>query len=111
MTFAYDYPLLGVFWTVLLLSLWVAWAIALVFVVLDVFRSKDMRGIAKVVWLMILFFLPLLGTALYLAVRGDSMAERSNFMSRFQATDSDFHGSDFGYSTRSSYTTSAQRPM
>ena len=36
---AYDYPILGLFWTMLIFFLWVAWIIILFRVFVDIFRS------------------------------------------------------------------------
>ena len=41
---AYDYPLLGVFWTMFVLFIWIAWIFILVKVFADVFRSDDLGG-------------------------------------------------------------------
>ena len=42
--FAYDYPILGAFWTILWFFLFVAWLIILFKVIFDIFRSHDMGG-------------------------------------------------------------------
>ncbi len=44
---AYDYPLLGMFWTLLWFFLWIAWIWLMIQVVFDIFRSHDMGGFAK----------------------------------------------------------------
>ena len=72
----YDYPLLGMFWTFLLVFLWVAWLIVFFRVIFDVFRSKDMGGFAKAIWVIVLIFLPFLGVLIYLIARGHKMSER-----------------------------------
>ena len=72
----YDYPLLGMFWTFLLVFLWVAWLIVFFRVIFDVFRSKDMGGFAKAIWVIVLIFLPFLGVLIYLIARGQKMGER-----------------------------------
>ena len=36
---AYDYPILGLFWTMLIVFLWVAWIILVFRVIMDIFRS------------------------------------------------------------------------
>lgn len=36
---AYDYPILGLFWTMLILFLWVAWIMLVFQVIVDVIRS------------------------------------------------------------------------
>ena len=73
---AYDYPLLGVFWTMFVLFIWIAWIFILVKVLSDVFRSDDMSGAIKALWVIFIIFLPFLGTFVYLIARGKGMGER-----------------------------------
>jgi len=73
---AYDYPLLGVFWTFLIFMLWVVWLIMLFKIFADIFRSHDMGGFAKALLSLFVIFLPFLGVLVYLIARGGSMAQR-----------------------------------
>jgi len=73
---AYDYPILGVFWTFLIFMLWVVWLIMLFKIFADIFRSRDMGGWGKALWSIFVIFLPFLGVLVYLIARGGSMAER-----------------------------------
>ena len=73
---AYDYPILGVFWTFLIFMLWVVWLIMLFKIFADIFRSRDMGGWGKALWSLFVIFLPFLGVLVYLIARGGSMAER-----------------------------------
>ena len=75
MVLAYDYPLLGFFWSVLILFIWLAWFMLLFRVVVDIFRAKDMGGLAKACWLLFTAMVPFLGVFLYLIVRGNKLAE------------------------------------
>jgi hypothetical protein len=73
---AYDYPLLGVFWTLLeffVLFLWV-WLLIIVFA--DIFRSPDLSGLAKALWVIFVIVLPLVGVLIYLGVRGGRLHGR-----------------------------------
>ncbi len=45
--------------------------------VIDVVRSRDLSGVKKAVWLVVLVVLPLIGMLVYTIARGDGMAERS----------------------------------
>lgn len=45
-------------------------------VVLDIFRSRDIGGGAKALWLILLVIFPLIGVLAYLIARGHGMAER-----------------------------------
>lgn len=73
---AYDYPLLGLFWTMLWFFLWVAWIMLLFRVFADVFRSTDLGGFAKALWAIFVVFVPFLGVLIYMIARGRSMAAR-----------------------------------
>ncbi len=85
---AYDYPLLGMFWTFLLFFIWIAWIIVLFRVIFDIFRSKDMGGFAKALWVIFVVILPFLGVLVYLIARGHSMTERD--MNEAQAQEQAF---------------------
>lgn len=41
---AYDYPLLGAFWTMLWIFMWVLWLFLLFRVIGDIFRDDSMGG-------------------------------------------------------------------
>jgi hypothetical protein len=73
---AYDYPLLGAFWTLLWIFLWVVWIFILFRIILDIFRSHDMNGWVKALWLIFLLIVPFLSALIYLIVRGRGMTER-----------------------------------
>jgi hypothetical protein len=73
---AYDYPLLGAFWTLLWLFLWIVWIFILFRVIFDIFRSHDLGGWGKALWLIFVIILPFLGVFVYVIARGRGMAER-----------------------------------
>jgi hypothetical protein len=73
---AYDYPLLGMFWTLMWWFLWVAWILLVFRVIVDIFRSSDIGGAKKAFWALFVVVLPWLGVLLYLIVRGGSMTDR-----------------------------------
>jgi hypothetical protein len=73
---AYEYPLLGVFMTTLFFFVWVIWFVLLFRTIMDVFRSEDLGGFAKAMWLIFVIVLPYLGVFVYLIARGDGMAKR-----------------------------------
>ena len=85
---AYDYPLLGVFWTMLMFFLWFAWIMLLFRVFADIFRSDDMGGGSKALWSIFVLVVPLLGVLIYIIVRGDSMTKRD--IANAQAQDAAF---------------------
>ena len=74
---SYSYPLLGAFWTILEIFLWVLWIWILIYVFIDIFRSHDLSGWAKALWFIFVLFIPLIGVLVYLIARGDSMHERA----------------------------------
>jgi putative oligomerization/nucleic acid binding protein/phospholipase D-like protein len=71
---AYDYPLLGALWTMFIFFLWIIWFFLLFRVIVDIFRSHDMGGWAKAVWLLCVIVLPFLGVFVYVIARGDAMS-------------------------------------
>ncbi len=74
---SYSYPLLGAFWTILEIFLWVLWIWILIYVFIDIFRSHDLSGWMKALWFLFVLFIPLIGVLVYLIARGDKMHERA----------------------------------
>ncbi len=74
---SYNYPLLGIFWTILEVFLFVIWFWILISVFIDIFRSSDLSGGAKALWFLFVLFIPLIGVLVYLIARGGSMHERA----------------------------------
>lgn len=70
-------PLMDLFWTMLWLFLFFAWIWLLITVFSDIFRSEDLGGWGKALWIMFTVFLPYLGVLVYLIARGGSMQQRS----------------------------------
>ncbi|MCX4238246.1 SHOCT domain-containing protein [Streptomyces ortus] len=76
MYLAYDYPLMDVFWSMLVFFLWIMWFVLLFRIVVDIFRDDDMSGWAKAAWLLFVVFLPFLGVFVYVIARGKNMGHR-----------------------------------
>jgi hypothetical protein len=57
--------------------LFFAWIWVLISIVSDIFRSDDMGGFAKAMWLVFVLLLPLLGVLVYIIARGDGMTRRN----------------------------------
>ena len=74
---SYSYPLLGAFWTIFEIFLWVIWIWILIYVFIDIFRSRDLSGWAKALWFVFVLFIPLIGVLVYLIARGGEMHERA----------------------------------
>ena len=77
MVLAYDYPVMGFFLSVLMIALFVVWLWLLFSVMFDIFRSRDLSGWAKAIWIVAIIIVPYLGVFVYLIARGGSMHERS----------------------------------
>ncbi len=73
----YSYPLLGVFWTLFELFLWIIWIWILIAIFVDIFRSRDLSGWGKALWFIFVLFIPLIGVLVYLIARGGKMHERA----------------------------------
>jgi hypothetical protein len=74
---SYSYPLLGAFWTVFEIFLWIIWIWILIYVFIDIFRSHDLSGWAKALWFIFVLFIPLIGVLVYLIARGGEMQQRA----------------------------------
>jgi len=73
---AYDYPLLGLFWTMMIFFLWFAWLWLLFRVFADIFRSHEMGGWGKALWSIFVILVPFLGVFIYVIANGRAMSER-----------------------------------
>jgi chemotaxis signal transduction protein len=56
--------------------LFIAWFMCLFWVLGDIFRSKDLGGGAKTVWVIFVIVIPWLGLLVYIVARGKGMQER-----------------------------------
>jgi len=73
---ASGYPMFGVFVSTLYFMILIFWIILVFHVFQDIFRSHDLGGAAKALWVLFILVLPLLGCLIYLIARGGSMHER-----------------------------------
>ena len=74
---AYTYPLFDLFGTMLGIFLFFIWFWLLIVVFGDIFRSHDMGGGAKALWVIFVIVLPFLGILVYLIARGGKMHEHA----------------------------------
>src|SRR6201986_3273348 len=74
---SYQYPILDFFLTMLYFFLFVIWIWLLFTVFIDIFRSHDMGGWAKALWVIFIIVMPYLGVLVYLIARGGKMHERA----------------------------------
>jgi chemotaxis signal transduction protein len=71
--------------------LFFAWFMCLFWVLSDIFRSDDMGGGAKTLWVIFVILVPWLGILVYLIARGKGMQERQiEQAKRMQAAQADY---------------------
>ncbi len=64
------------FWLMIWAFVFISYLMVLFQVVGDIFRDKDLHGVAKTVWLIALFLAPLITALVYVIVRGRGMGQR-----------------------------------
>ena len=74
---ASQYPLLDLFWTLFFVFAFVVWFWILIAIFTDLFRSHDLGGLAKALWVVFVIVVPVVGILVYLIVRGHGMHERA----------------------------------
>ena len=73
-----------VFWAMLWFTLFFIWIWLLIVVFADIFRSHDLGGFAKFLWVVFVIVLPYLGVFVYLIARGHKMSEHAEEAARAQ---------------------------
>jgi hypothetical protein len=71
---AYDFPLLGLFWSFVLLFMFVMVGVVVVYTFVDNLRRPDHNGVAKAGWTFAIIVLPLFGALAYIATRPEMTA-------------------------------------
>ncbi|KAA0919914.1 SHOCT domain-containing protein [Dietzia sp. ANT_WB102] len=64
-------------WLIIVSFVFIAYLMMLWSILTDLFRDHKTSGWAKAVWVVFLFFIPMLTALVYLIVRGHGMAERT----------------------------------
>jgi hypothetical protein len=77
MTLAADFGSGQVFLSILYFFLFFIWIWLLIVVFSDIFRSRDLGGVAKALWVIFVIVLPYLGVFVYLIARGHKMSEHA----------------------------------
>jgi Short C-terminal domain/Phospholipase_D-nuclease N-terminal len=72
-----DWQVGEVFWSMLWFTMFFIWIWLLIVVFGDIFRSHDLGGFAKFLWVVFIIFLPYLGVFVYLIARGHKMGEHA----------------------------------
>jgi len=76
-TLASEFGTGQVFLSMLWFFLFFIWIWLLIIVFSDIFRSHDMGGFAKALWVIFVIIVPYLGVLVYLIARGHKMAEHA----------------------------------
>jgi hypothetical protein len=66
-----------VFWSLLWFVMFFIWLWLLIIVFADIFRSHDMGGFAKTIWVLFVIIVPYLGVFVYLIALGHKMHEHA----------------------------------
>jgi hypothetical protein len=66
-----------IIWSIVWLFLMVAWFWVMISVVTDIFRSRDLNGVSKALWVAFVILIPWLGVLAYVLIRGDKMQEHN----------------------------------
>ena len=76
------------FWLMVEAFFFVAYLVILFQIVADLFRDRQLSGVGKAAWILLLLVLPWLGALVYLLARGRGMTERAQatFAERKAAT-------------------------
>src|SRR5207344_1554856 len=74
---ATDFGTGQVFWSLLWFFMFFIWIWLLIIVFSDIFRSHDIGGFAKFLWVLFVIIVPYLGVFVYLIARGHKMQEHA----------------------------------
>lgn len=67
--FAYTYPLLSIFWSLLMFAGLVLMLWLIIWCFIDNFRRQDHHGWAKLGWTIVILMIPVLGAFIYIVAR------------------------------------------
>jgi Phospholipase_D-nuclease N-terminal len=66
---AYVYPILSIFWTLLIFTAIATFFWLIIWCLLDDIRRSDHHGGAKVGWAILIIFVPIIGAMIYIGAR------------------------------------------
>jgi len=66
---AYVYPILGIFWSLLMFTGLMLMLFFIIWCFIDNFRRSDHHGWAKVGWTFLILFIPIVGAFIYIIAR------------------------------------------
>ena len=72
-----DFGAGQVLWSMIWFFFIFAFIWILITILMDLFRDHSLSGWAKAIWIIVLIFLPLIGSLVYLIARGSGMHERA----------------------------------
>jgi hypothetical protein len=78
-----DYPLLNLFWTMLMFFFFVVWISLVISVFADNFRRNDHSGWAKAGWTFLIIALPILGVLIYMIARPPMTEQDKQLIAQF----------------------------
>src|SRR6187399_225670 len=73
-----THPFLNVMWSFFVVFVWISWIALVIGVLIDVFRHREMSGLQKAVWVVLVVLVPLIGVLCYLVVHGREMGRRNS---------------------------------
>ena len=66
---AYVFPLLSIFWTMLMFFGLFMMIFFIIWCFIDNFRRRDHHGVAKALWTIVILMIPILGALIYIVAR------------------------------------------
>lgn len=67
----------SVVWMVFIIFVYIAWLMVLFNIIIDLFRDREMSGLGKAIWMLLLIAVPLVTSVIYLIIRGGGMSRRA----------------------------------
>ncbi len=89
MSIATSYPLLEVFWTILIFFGFIVWIWILFTMFADLFRRQDIGGWTKTAWIIFVVIFPFLGVFVYLIANHKGISERAQRQQEAAQTEMD----------------------
>ena len=84
-----DHPFLNVVWSFFLIFIWIAWIWVFITCIVDLFRRRDIGGLGKTLWVIVLLFAVFIGVLIYVIAEGKGMSERNLEAARAQQKEMD----------------------
>ena len=88
-----EYPLLNLFWTMLMFSIFVMWIWVVISVFADNFRRTDHSGWAKAGWTFLIIVVPILGVLFYMIARPQMTEQDKQLIEQYEQQQKRLQGS------------------